>query len=82
METKTDQLKIGFGALEGTIAQQLKKQKFLFDKKTVRGFEDIRTSYLRLRLNGYLPDAQSNKIRERLFKKILAHVSKLNKPKA
>ncbi len=77
----TDQLKIGFGALEGTIAQQLKKQKLLFDKETAKDFEQTKVRVLHLRFGGYLTDKQYNCIQKKLFKKIVSHVRKLNKPK-
>ncbi len=83
METQqpTKQIGIRFGILSDTIAEQLTKQEFLFDKKTVERFEKQKYALDELRMGDLLTDSICDKITQKLFNKIRAHVMKKNKLK-
>lgn len=73
------QLGIHFGALAEPISEQLKQQGFDFDKEEVADFEDQLRSIIKLYFSDLLTDTMKNKISDKLYKKILRHVTTKNK---
>jgi hypothetical protein len=72
---------IHLGALCDPIAEQLKKQGFEYDPKKAEEFQKYATAILTLRFADLLPDSVYDKINQKLFKQIQAHVIKKNKLK-
>ena len=71
-------LEIGFGALDDSIAHQLKKQGFKYKSKDTRRFENHKDSILFLTFGGYFSDKQRKVLFNKLFLKIKSHVKKYN----
>ncbi len=71
-------LEISFGLMYPTILMQLKKQKFKYQDKEVKQFNELREHITRLVFGGILSRTESDKCFMKLFKKIQAHVNKLN----
>ncbi len=73
------QLTIGFGALQPTIAKQLKKQNFKFDTEKVKHYEKLRESVSFCIFNGLITDKSRILADKKLFKLIENHVVSKNK---
>lgn len=67
------------GAMSEGIAKQLKKQKLLFDKKTVSGLQRTDDSISYLHIYSYISSASASGARKKLLKKINTHVNSMNK---
>lgn len=72
-------MEIKFGALQPKIASQLKEQGLNFDKDNVNTFQTMSHSISMLHIHCVLTDTEADNARNRLYKKILNHVKKLNK---
>jgi hypothetical protein len=64
-----------FGALSPLIKAQLDQQGLLYEKDEVHHFQKDADAINRLRIRGYIPDSQLNKIHQKLMKKIGSHVT-------
>ena len=74
------QIGLSFGILSDSISKQLTAQKFIFDKKIIKNFEDEVDAINTLRFgSGLLTDSMIDKIISKLYKKIVQHVAKKNK---
>ena len=71
-------LQLRFGALCPAIKDQLKEQDFLFGKDEVKYFQEDADAITRLRVRGYLPDSQLDKIRQKLVNRVSEHIESLN----
>lgn len=68
-----------FGAMSPNIADQLKSQGLNFDKKEVALLQRRADAITLLRVGGLLPDSIHQKILQKLFKQIQAHINMCNK---
>lgn len=75
------QIGIHFGALADEFALQLKKQGFKYDSKEMDRFQDLESSILKLSFADIVTDSQKEKLYQRLYRKIVSHVCKINKLK-
>ena len=75
--TKT--IKIEFGMLSDTILKQLTKQGFKFDLEEIEDFDQDKNALVALYASDLLTDKQHKDIKEKLYKRILKHVCKVNK---
>lgn len=83
MGTENKSIGLSFGALSDPISKQLEKQGFNFTKKTVEVFEKEVDAINQLRFgSGLLTDSMVDKIIPKLYKKVVAHVCKINKLKS
>jgi hypothetical protein len=80
-KTETKQFGIHFGALSDSISKQLEKQGLKFNAKEVDQFQNDLDAIQRLRFRSILTDTTSSKCFEKLYKKILTHITKTNKLK-
>lgn len=78
----TKQFTIGFGALVPSIAMQLKKQGFVYDKEKVKHFEKLRDCIIHLKFNDLINHKARENATKKLFTKIRQHVMIKNKLKA
>ena len=81
MEQETRKFGIGFGIMCDTIPEQLTKQGYKFKADIAERFETQREAINELRMGGLLIDSICDKITQKLFNKIQAHVVKENKLK-
>lgn len=70
------EVKIGFGALSGTIASQLKKQKIVFDVAKIKHCEKLKECILHLSFSSIISDKEKEKAFDKLFKRIIKICSK------
>jgi hypothetical protein len=77
--THHQSIKIGFGPLVTGIAAQLDSQGFKYKKENVESYESCRQALLTLNFAGMLTDTQYDKLREKLYNKIVRHICSVNK---
>jgi len=70
------QIVIHFGCLADSTEDQLKQQKLKYNKTDAEQFQFDMESMDRLRVRGLLTDSQTEKVRQKLYKRIVAHVAK------
>lgn len=68
-------LKLSFGALANRLEDQLIKQGFDFNQEEVEQFQQDIDAVIRLRIRGYIPDSQIDKMNKRLLKEIAASIT-------
>lgn len=66
---------LSFGALGGTLAAQLKKQKVIFEEKQMKKFESCRHSITVLMFNDILTQSETKKAYDKLHKQIMKHLN-------
>jgi hypothetical protein len=71
-------LELHFNILADTIANQLKNQKFSFNKKQINDLEKDLYSIKRLYFRHYISDNISKSLHKKLFKKVQEHVCMTN----
>jgi hypothetical protein len=76
----TNKLNIHLGALCDSIPKQLKSQGFKFNADAALLFQKQSDALIDLKFAGILTEGEVKKGRDRLFKQIAGHVSKMNKP--
>lgn len=74
-------MEIRFGAMQPTIASQLRKQGFKFDKDKMATFQKLSHSISMLRIHSVVTDSVADKACKSLYKKILSHVVHLKQQK-
>ena len=67
---------IHFGCLADPLEDQLTQQGLRFKKEDVEHFQLDMEALDRLRVMGLIVDSQAEKVRQKLHKKIVAHVAK------
>lgn len=67
-------LGLKFGALSDPISTQLRQQGFKFNVKEIMHLQEDLQAIQRLRIKGYVGDALSGKLYDKLFKKISKHL--------
>jgi len=77
----TRTLGIVFSAMAPTVAAQLKKQGYKYEKETVKYFDKESEAITRLRLSRLITDDMAAQANAKLYKNIQAHVIKINKLK-
>lgn len=75
-------LKISFNILSPSITKQLRTQGFKFDNDIAKEFDENKESLGDLSLSDLLTDKQETSVRQKIFKRIEAHVKKQNKLKS
>jgi hypothetical protein len=75
-------IEINFGAMADRLSKQLRVQGLKFDKEKVAVFQKEMDAITLLRFGSYLlTQSMVDKITPKLYKIIVAHVAKENKPK-
>lgn len=74
-------LSLYLGALSDSLEKQLTEQGFEFDKKEIEHFQKDMDALNRIRIRGYIGDSQIERIDQKLFNKIKAHITQKNKLK-
>lgn len=70
---------LSYGILSGKLCDQLDKQGLKYDKRKIEIFEKERNAINTLRFGScLLTDSMTDKITQKLHKKIIAHVAKAN----
>lgn len=70
---------IALGGISDPLDKQLEKQDFKFNVAIIQQFEECRKAIFRLRMADLLSDSAHKGISDKLSKKIIAHVNKMNK---
>lgn len=72
-------LSLYLGVLSDSLEKQLTEQGFEFDQKEIEHFQKDVDALNRVRIRGYIVDSQIQKIDQKLFNKIEAHIISKNK---
>lgn len=72
-------MEIKFGALQNSIATQLKAQDIPFDSDKVKSYQALSHSIGMLYVHGVIIESERDNAYNRLYKKIANHVKKFNK---
>ena len=81
MAQETQEFGIRFGAMAPRLSEQIENQGLKYKTEIILGFQKNIDSLLNLRFSGILIDSVYGKLQEKLYKKIVAHVKKINKLK-
>lgn len=76
---KTMQFGIQFSLFAPKFAEQITSQNLKFKEETVKEFQEQYEALMILRFSDLLTDKIFNTIQAKLYKKIVAHVKKINK---
>lgn len=69
-------MSLRLGPFTGTIAEQVAAQNFPIDQGDAEQFEKLRFQLTSLYLAGLITESEIRKVRDRLFKKVLAAVKR------
>lgn len=81
MESQNKTIQIGFGILRPSVSVQLKEQGFKFKAEDCYEFEDCRLAIFNLSIQNLITEKQEVQIKAKLFRRIKAHVKKINELK-
>ena len=70
---------IRFGVLAPKVHEQIEEQKLKYDKEFIEGIERNLDSIHDLSFSDYLNDSTREKIMQKMYKRIVAHVKMKNK---
>lgn len=71
-------LQLSFGAMSPGLNVQIASQDLKYDIDEIDHLQRDVDAMNRLRIRGYIPDGQIAKLNQKIFKKITAHVNKMN----
>lgn len=70
MKDRNGNIKLDWGTFAPPITEQLKAEGLSLEKETAKKVEDVRTKTLSLHINGWLTEAETHRVLNRLAKEI------------